>query len=396
MLNSPEIGHSLHGFIAEGATVVWTDAMTGVQRTNPAQRSAVLALHRTLVRDGIVQQLDADPRVARFREVGAEVQALNRTDEGDGIENLPTYSSRDLETARTFSTGKRIITTLEEHPLHMWGQQDLAEMPPVLVNGYRSALFKPTIALDALRKAMESGLVAGMTVDADASRDAYAAKGVPESLIHVIHNGIDTERFVPSEKRGAEVRAILHIPCDAPAVLLIGRDSPEKGIPGFLEAAHIFLTDMPQAHVMMAGAGLSLTDDPHLRELVTAHFGSDKQLLSRLHALGIYHDLPGLYNATDILALTSVTESRPLCISEAQAAGVPVAVSTDVGDARAMIGAHGIITSCNPDEIAAAWQQAYAQRDELRFPIQHRDSLGIPRMVAAYAKIIRQITGIKY
>lgn len=382
-------GASLHGPVREGATVVWSDAMVGMHTGEFQSTAELFLLNESVQRDGIVQHANDDPNIDKFRRAGSAVVSLDRLDKGGGIFTIPTFTERDLDRAEGFAKRQRVLTTLEEHPLKLWGILDSGDIPPVVVNGYRSAEFKPPVALDALRNAIDTGIVGAMTVDSDASRDAYIKVGVPGSLITIIHNGIDTDRFVPSREARTDTRAELEIPSDSPVILYIGRDSPEKDIPLFLMSADTYLQNLPDAHVIMAGTGLS-RQNPHFQEMLDTYLSPDDNIRNRLHDLGLYPGLPGLYAAADVLALTSKTESRPLCISEAQAAGVPVSVSTDVGDAASMIGKHGIITDRDPSEIAEAWAEAYTYRERLRFPIERRDLLGTSRMVAAYARLIRE------
>jgi glycosyltransferase involved in cell wall biosynthesis len=71
-----------------------------------------------------------------------------------------------------------------------------------------------------------------------------------------------------------------------------------------------------------------------------------------VHLLGARRDVPRLYAAFDVFALSSRTEGLPLVILEAMASGVPV-VSTAVGGVPGVItdGATGLL--CPPEDVAA-------------------------------------------
>lgn len=140
----------------------------------------------------------------------------------------------------------------------------------------------------------------------------------------------------------------------------------------------------------MCGTGLSLTN-PALAEEFKEFIGDDPSILSRLHTLGARHDFPKIYNAADLLALTSITESRPLCISEAYASGVRVAVSTNVGDVVDQIGTHGFVINRDPEEIAKTWERALQQKDTIGYDIKNRDELGWQPMIRKYARALLSV-----
>jgi glycosyltransferase involved in cell wall biosynthesis len=389
MNRNVSVGATLHAFVAEGATVVWADAMRGLQE-NYGQQVGVLALHDFIERDGASQPMFHDQNYIRFIDSGITVDALQRSD--DSSDSLPICTTADLERIIDFANTKNVLTTLEEYPLDTLELIENEVLPPVVANLYRSGEFKSDEHIQALIAGMGRGIIARVTVDADASRDAYIQRGISPNAITVIHNGIDTVRFVPSDAERGRVRKELKIGDDAPTILLVARYSPEKDIPLFVQSSRFFLEREPLGHVIMAGAGLTETNQSFADLLIREGFDEKSNIRQHLHAVGSRPDLPAFHNASDVLAITSVTESRPLTISEAQAAGLGVAVSTDVGDAAAMIGPHGFITGRNPAEIAYFWSEAYKKRAELRFPLERRDELGTARMITKYNQVISEVT----
>lgn len=383
------IGAALDAFVAEGATVVWADAMKGLQQ-NHGQKVGALALHNFIQRDGVGQNMASDQSYLRLIGSGITVESLERS--RLSMEGLPTYTAEDLERIANFAAKKDVITTLEEYPLDTLEIIADKDLPPVVANLYRSGEFKSEKYIQALLSGINSGMIAKVTVDADASKDAYIRRGISSSEITVIHNGIDTARFVPSVSERGRIRKELNIADDSPTILLVARNSPEKDIPLFLQSSRYFLKKDPNGHVIMAGAGLVETHAGFVDLLDREGFGDGSSIRQRLHAVGSRSDLPAFHNASDVLAITSATESRPLSICEAQAAGLGVAVSTDVGDAAVMIGSHGFITGRNPEEIADLWSEAYRKRDDLRFPIEKRNELGTSRMITEYNRVIVEAT----
>lgn len=385
-----KVGGVVNAFIAEGATGVWSEVMRGLHN-NHGHNLGVIALNNHIVRDGIDQPMTGDQYYNNFVRDGILVESLDKRDEGNGT--LQTYTEKDLEQITSFAKGKDALTTLEEYPVGALNLLDTDVLPPIMVDLYRSGEFKTDRQIQDLLFGIKNGNIVGCTVDGDASKEAYAKRGVNPGNITVIYNGIDTERFVPSETERKRIRAELSIDAEAPAVLLIARDSPEKDIPLFMESAQHFLENSKNGHVLMVGTGLTL-DNPSIAKLIDDKFDGNEVLKKRLHALGLRKDLPGIYAACDVLALTSMTESRPLCISEAQASGLGVTVSTPVGDAPSMIGTHGFLTGRDPEEIAARWQEAFDKRHEIGFPLERREELGKMRMISMYNNHLRDLLAL--
>jgi len=119
----------------------------------------------------------------------------------------------------------------------------------------------------------------------------------------VIPNGVDTERFAPSDM--VEARQKLNLPADRQIVLFIGAaDRPEKN----LKAAEQAVAELRDSSVLFI----------HLANIPNS-------------------DVPHYLNAADLLLLTSLREGSVNVIKEAMACNCPI-VSTDVGDVKWVTG----------------------------------------------------------
>ena len=76
-------------------------------------------------------------------------------------------------------------------------------------------------------------------------------------------------------------------------------------------------------------AHFAIVGDGELRDSLLALAGG-MGITNRVHFLGWKQDMPPVYAALDVLALTSDNEGTPVAVIEAMAAGVPV-VATAVG-----------------------------------------------------------------
>jgi glycosyltransferase involved in cell wall biosynthesis len=144
----------------------------------------------------------------------------------------------------------------------------------------------------------------------------------PALKVHVIPNGVDTERFQPNPNAAAQFRHELHIPSDAPVTIIVAALRPEKNHLLFLEAASLVRSQRPDAHFIIVGEG---PERPAI-ELGVQRF----RLGECVHLVGSRSDIPELLSACDAFMLTSHNEANPVSILEAMSVGLPV-VSTNVG-----------------------------------------------------------------
>ena len=160
-----------------------------------------------------------------------------------------------------------------------------------------------------------------VTLYADNQR-AQRALGAHDQRLRVIANGIDLERFA----------GLATAPDDAPPTMaLIGRVVPIKDVKTYIAAAAILRERVPGLRALILGP---LDEDPvyaqECRALATA--------------LGLHEtitftgpvDVAQYFPQIHVAVLTSLSESQPLVLLEAGAAGVPF-VATNVGSCREII-----------------------------------------------------------
>jgi glycosyltransferase involved in cell wall biosynthesis len=146
----------------------------------------------------------------------------------------------------------------------------------------------------------------------------------PPERIAVVRVGFDLSPFFvcdgDRQTRRAAVRHSLGIPTDAHVVTFVGRLAPIKRVDRFLRVA---------VRVTNRNVWFLVVGDGELRDALT---GSPEavSLGQRLRWAGLRRDMPDVYLASDVLAVTSDNEGTAVSAIEAQAAGLPV-VTTRVG-----------------------------------------------------------------
>ena len=162
--------------------------------------------------------------------------------------------------------------------------------------------------------------------------DLVRLRVAPPEQILVVPLGFDFSRFDAGaeerRKRRKALRQELSIPVDAPLVTLVARLEPIKRVDRFVRVANLVGAPV-DTHFLVVGDGA-------LREELQGSL--DARLLGdRLVWAGLRDDMPNVYFASDVVAVTSDNEGTNVSAIEAHAAGLPV-VSTRVGGMPAVVG----------------------------------------------------------
>jgi glycosyltransferase involved in cell wall biosynthesis len=154
--------------------------------------------------------------------------------------------------------------------------------------------------------------------------------GVPENIITVIHNGIDTEAWASARANG-NIREELKLNPSTPVVGYVGRISPEKDLDTWLRAAALVADSIPTARFVLVGDGRDGNTQGRLERLAVSLEIGDRVIFA-----GYRQNLLPVYAAFDIFLLTSRREGLPNSILEAMAMRLPV-VTTDVAGAKELV-----------------------------------------------------------
>jgi phosphatidylinositol alpha-1,6-mannosyltransferase len=179
----------------------------------------------------------------------------------------------------------------------------------------------------------------------------------PGARVHVLHPGVDLERYRPSAPE--RVRA-LRGSRSGPIILSVGRLVKRKGFDTLLRSLPLMAATVPDVRCWIAGEGPERERlDQLARELGVA---------GRVEFLGRVPDaeMRDLYSAADLFTLLSRSEARGqdvegfgMVLLEAQACGTPVATTREGGMPDALIeGVTGLLV--DPHDPSDFAQQAGA------------------------------------
>jgi glycosyltransferase involved in cell wall biosynthesis len=173
----------------------------------------------------------------------------------------------------------------------------------------------------------------------------------PAEKVETVRLGFDLSRFTVQGSARDEARRVTRerfgIPQEALVVTLIARVVKVKRVDRFIDMAGRLAEARPDIWFLIVGDG-DRRIECETSPMATA-------LGKRLVWAGFQRDIPSMCFASDVVTLTSDNEGTPVCLIEAQAAGVPV-VTTKVGGVETVVshGQTGQIVGQDAGELAGA------------------------------------------
>lgn len=205
---------------------------------------------------------------------------------------------------------------------------------------------------------LSSHVPAAIVYAADAARKAHECEGYRTRQTHVIRNGVQTQTQEALEAHRHTLRHQLGIESKELVIGWVGRYNPDKDVPTFLAALALLLRQQPKARAIMIGRGLGPEQSANVVQIL------GMQGASQMILMGERPQVQECYPAFDVFVLSSRTEAFPNVLAEAMSAGVPC-VTTDVGDARWVLGDGGLVVPpCNPKAMAEAIQTMLSRPDQ--------------------------------
>jgi len=160
-------------------------------------------------------------------------------------------------------------------------------------------------------------------------RDVCSTLGLPKDKAPVLYNGSDTDKFKIDGALRAKTRAELGLDDNQAMVLVPARMHSQKNPIGMISAFKAALDRLDQDAV------LCWAGDGGLREEIEAKI-FEMKIKSNVRLLGKRDDMVDLYNAADLMMLSSFKEGFSNAVVEALACGTPVVASRVGGNAEAI------------------------------------------------------------
>jgi starch synthase len=275
-----------------------------VVRCFGAQRDAA----DTFAYDVPPQLADANATLATL---GVDLQMAQDVQGADIVHSHTWYANGAGHIAKLLHGVPHVVTAHSLEPLRPWKAEQLG-------GGYRVSSWIERTAFEAAD--------AVIAVSGGMARDILRSyPALDESRVHVVYNGIDLERWKPTQDLDT-VRA-LGIDPGRPSVVFVGRITRQKGLPYLLRAA---ATLPPEVQlVLCAGA----PDTPGILAEVTAGVEAlqrERSGVVWIDRLLPQHELAAVLTAGTVFVCPSVYEPLGIVNLEAMACGLPV-VGTATG-----------------------------------------------------------------
>jgi glycosyltransferase involved in cell wall biosynthesis len=184
-------------------------------------------------------------------------------------------------------------------------------------------------------------------------------RGLPPEMIHVIHYGVDLEKF-SSNGEYSNKKQELGLPDDDVVIGIVARLEPMKGHKIFVDAFCQLKDKYPGVSVVFVGDGSC--------RLELEKMAKEAGLEKRIHFLGIRKNVNEILDAIDFFVLPAISgEGLPNVVLEAMACSKPV-IATRVGGSPEMIedGHSGFIVP--PENVAALagmMEKMLCERDKI-------------------------------
>lgn len=199
-------------------------------------------------------------------------------------------------------------------------------------------------------------------------RDVLVSRDrLPAARVEVLPKGVDVAAL--DAVAAHDVRGELGLSPATRIVCTVGRLIPDKGQAYLVRAFAAIAAERPGVHLVLVGGG---PEESSLRAEAETCRISD-----RVHLLGPRADAVGIMKASDVFALPSLEEGRPIALLEAMACGLPV-VAADVGSVGRMVetGKTGVLI-----EPIHAWQPGVV-------PEPDRVRAGVAALAAALGRLL--------
>ena len=193
------------------------------------------------------------------------------------------------------------------------------------------------------RKLFENPELKAVIVNSNMVRHEITSRfHIPESRIHTIYNGVDLNRFHPSNRYilGNKLRSECGIAEETPVLLFLGSGFERKGLSTLL---HGMAIDNSDSHLWVVGKGKKNFYQRLARKL---------QISSRITFWGPQKDVLPFFAGADIFSFPTLYDPFPTAVLEAMASGLPVITTVQCGAAEIIRQGHEGFILNSPDAVA--------------------------------------------
>ena len=213
------------------------------------------------------------------------------------------------------------------HSIGSWKRENMPGSPEELERKYN---FQCRISIECSLYSKAAGVIATTPLQREILMGA--PYGVSSQKINLIPAGYDDSRFFPISGSSKQM-VKRQLGLEGPIVLAIGRLARNKGYDLLIQAMKPVCTRIPETKLVLAIGSNSLNADEERQLGELKALGRSLDLEHQIDFRGYIadEDLPNMYRAADVFALSSRYEPFGMTAIESMACGVPTIVTTEGG-----------------------------------------------------------------
>lgn len=350
----------------------------------------VIGLNQGGVQQGVLNLCRGlDP--VRFEPIACAIEnsgAIGREIENAGFEViLLGYKRQPWKTIRALARIIRerridIVHASSYHPSLYARIAGLLAGRPVMLEYDHTIREKRRFQRVLFNKLLSRFTDAHVAVATQVAEHVRAWYGYAAEKVHVIHNGVDTERFQPAQDKVAAKEAVGLDP-SRPVIGMVARLDPLKGCGDFFQAVSS-LRDSFDAQWLVVGAARNREEEETVLASADACGVRDC-----VQFLGLRRDIPQLLAAFDLYVFPTLKEGFPNSLLEAMAAGCAVVASDFPGNLE--VARHErnalIVPMGDAEALTQAMRRLLLDRDlATRLGVQARRDIESNFSLQAYAR----------
>ena len=155
-----------------------------------------------------------------------------------------------------------------------------------------------------------------------------------EANIHIILNGVDTDKFSPvaNSNEKTNLRENLNLPQEAKFITLVGAVHPRKGTDILIEAWAKLIASHPDLHLLIIGPRYDRirAELKEFKEKIDRVIGNSNKR-ENVHFMGQVDNIEIFLKISDIFVFPSEREGMPNAVLEAMATELPIVLTQFIG-----------------------------------------------------------------
>lgn len=294
--------------------------MMGMTCNQGGKETYIMGIYRKLCKCGVtIDFISTDESIVYQEEIlnnGSKIYYVGNRNKNffEFLDNLKSVISREYDVIWSHKTS---LSSIEE--LIIAKQK---KVPIRIVHSHCTENMggKFTALMHAINRRFIGRVCTDFFACSDKAGEYFFDK---EEDIRVLKNAFEVEKFKYNYENDMNYRKIFSLD-DADIILHVGRFSPEKNHKKIIDVFEKIIKKDDKAHLILCGSGETRKDIEKMIE--------EYKISSRVIILENRDDINMIQQMADVFIFPSIHEGLPYALLEAQAAGTPCVISSNISD----------------------------------------------------------------